>query len=29
MYIHEGASLKFYIPELFNFKLLIPEYSPK
>jgi hypothetical protein len=27
-YIHEGANLKFYIPELFNFKLLIPEYSP-
>jgi hypothetical protein len=27
-YIHEGENLKFYIPELFNFKLLIPEYSP-
>jgi hypothetical protein len=26
--IHEGANLKFYIPEFFNFKLLIPEYSP-
>jgi hypothetical protein len=27
-YIHEGANLKFYIPEFFNFKLLIDEYSP-
>jgi hypothetical protein len=27
-YIHKGANLKFYIPEFFNFKLLIPEYSP-
>jgi hypothetical protein len=27
-YIHEGANLKFYIPEFFNFKLLIHEYSP-
>jgi hypothetical protein len=27
-YIHEGANLKFYIPDFFNFKLLIPEYSP-
>jgi hypothetical protein len=27
-YFHEGANLKFYIPEFFNFKLLIPEYSP-
>jgi hypothetical protein len=27
-YIHEGANLKFYIPEFFKFKLLIPEYSP-
>jgi hypothetical protein len=27
-YIHEGANLKFYIPEFFNNKLLIPEYSP-
>jgi hypothetical protein len=27
-YIHEGANLKFYIPEFFNFKLLIPDYSP-
>jgi hypothetical protein len=27
-YIHEGANLKFYIPEFFNFKSLIPEYSP-
>jgi hypothetical protein len=27
-YIHEGANLTFYIPEFFNFKLLIPEYSP-
>jgi hypothetical protein len=27
-YIHEGANLKFYIPEFFNFKLLIPENSP-
>jgi hypothetical protein len=26
-YIHEGANLKFYIPEFFNFMLLIPEYS--
>jgi hypothetical protein len=27
-HIHEGANLKFYIPEFFNFKVLIPEYSP-
>jgi hypothetical protein len=27
-YIHEGANLKFYIPESLNFKLLISEYSP-
>jgi hypothetical protein len=27
-YIHEGANLKFYIPNFFNVKLLIPEYSP-
>jgi hypothetical protein len=27
-YIHEGANLKFYIPEFFNFRLLIPDYSP-
>jgi hypothetical protein len=27
-YIHGGANVKFYIPEFFNFKLLIPEYSP-
>jgi hypothetical protein len=26
-YIHEGPNLKFYIPEFFNFELLIPEYS--
>jgi hypothetical protein len=26
VYIHEGANLRFYIPEFFNFKLLIPEY---
>jgi hypothetical protein len=27
-YIHEGVNLKFYIPEFFNFKLLIHDYSP-
>jgi hypothetical protein len=26
-YIHEGKNLKFYFPKIFNFKLLIPEYS--
>jgi hypothetical protein len=25
---HEGANLKFDIPEFFSFELLIPEYSP-
>jgi hypothetical protein len=27
-YTHEGANLKFYIPEFFKFKLLILEFSP-
>jgi hypothetical protein len=27
-FIHEGANLKFYIPEFLHLKLLIPEYSP-